>query len=121
MTILAEPPRETAPPTYEPRSNRKLGRLIVSWITSTDHKTIGYMYLIQSFVYFLIAGVDGDRHPRRADFTGTAVRRPGAVQPAVHDARHDHAVPVRDATCSSRSATSSCRCRSALRTSRSRG
>jgi cytochrome c oxidase subunit 1 len=57
VTILAEPPRETAAPTYEPRTNRKLGRIIVGWITSTDHKVIGYMYLIQSFVYFLIAGV----------------------------------------------------------------
>jgi cytochrome c oxidase subunit 1 len=56
VTILAEPPRETAPPTFEPRSNRKLGRIVVGWITSTDHKVIGYMYLIQSFVYFLIAG-----------------------------------------------------------------
>ncbi|MBF4592098.1 cytochrome c oxidase subunit I [Curtobacterium sp. SL109] len=27
------------------------------WITSTDHKTIGYMYLITSFLYFLLAGV----------------------------------------------------------------
>ncbi|MDO4241491.1 MAG: cytochrome c oxidase subunit I, partial [Microbacteriaceae bacterium] len=29
----------------------------VSWLTSTDHKTIGYMYLISSFVYFLIGGL----------------------------------------------------------------
>jgi cytochrome c oxidase subunit 1 len=56
VTILAEPPRETEAPTYEPRSNPKLGRTIVRWITSTDHKVIGYMYLIQSFVFFLIAG-----------------------------------------------------------------
>lgn len=35
----------------------KKGNLIVSWITSTDHKVIGYMYLISSFVWFLIAGV----------------------------------------------------------------
>lgn len=33
------------------------GNIVVSWITSTDHKTIGYMYLITSFVYFLIGGV----------------------------------------------------------------
>jgi cytochrome c oxidase subunit 1 len=57
VTILAEPPRDTAAPTFEPRSNRKLGRIVVSWITSTDHKVIGYMYLIQSFAYFLIAGI----------------------------------------------------------------
>jgi len=33
------------------------GNVIVSWITSTDHKTIGYLYLITSFIYFLIGGV----------------------------------------------------------------
>ena len=26
-----------------------------SWITSTDHKMIGYLYLITSFVFFLSA------------------------------------------------------------------
>jgi cytochrome c oxidase subunit 1 len=31
--------------------------MIVRWITSTDHKTIGYMYLIASFMFFLLAGV----------------------------------------------------------------
>lgn len=35
----------------------KKGNVIVSWITSTDHKVIGYMYLISSFVYFLIGGM----------------------------------------------------------------
>src|SRR5690554_5631510 len=34
-----------------------LGRTVVKWITSTDHKTIGYMYLITSFVWFVIGGV----------------------------------------------------------------
>ncbi|MBT1017853.1 cytochrome c oxidase subunit I [Canibacter sp. lx-72] len=33
------------------------GNVIVSWLTSTDHKVIGYMYLISSFVYFLIGGL----------------------------------------------------------------
>ena len=33
------------------------GNVVVSWITSTDHKVIGYMYLISSFVWFLIGGV----------------------------------------------------------------
>ncbi|WP_166984798.1 cytochrome c oxidase subunit I [Canibacter zhoujuaniae] len=35
----------------------KKGNVIVSWLTSTDHKTIGYMYLISSFVYFLVGGL----------------------------------------------------------------
>ncbi|HWD63264.1 MAG TPA: cytochrome c oxidase subunit I [Humibacter sp.] len=33
------------------------GNILVNWITSTDHKTIGYMYLVTSFVYFCIGGV----------------------------------------------------------------
>ncbi|MCB2177066.1 MAG: cytochrome c oxidase subunit I [Actinomycetales bacterium] len=36
---------------------RHLGRAVVSWITTTDHKTIGYMYLVTSFFFFLIGGV----------------------------------------------------------------
>ncbi|TLM84739.1 cytochrome c oxidase subunit I [Pseudarthrobacter sp. NamE5] len=36
---------------------RPKGSIVVSWITSTDHKTIGYMYLISSFVFFSLAGV----------------------------------------------------------------
>jgi len=35
----------------------RTGNVLVSWITSTDHKTIGYMYLISSFIYFCIGGV----------------------------------------------------------------
>jgi cytochrome c oxidase subunit 1 len=33
------------------------GRLIVDWLTTTDHKKIGHLYLITSFVFFLIGGV----------------------------------------------------------------
>jgi cytochrome c oxidase subunit 1 len=44
----------TVAPRVVPRSK---GRMVVNWITSTDHKTIGYMYLISSFTFFCIAGV----------------------------------------------------------------
>ncbi|MEY2675112.1 MAG: hypothetical protein RL645_1293 [Actinomycetota bacterium] len=33
------------------------GQIVVDWITTTDHKKIGYLYLITSFIYFLIGGV----------------------------------------------------------------
>ena len=33
------------------------GNVLVRWITSTDHKVIGYMYLITSLVYFCLGGV----------------------------------------------------------------
>ena len=33
------------------------GNILVGWITTTDHKRIGYLYLITSFLYFLLGGV----------------------------------------------------------------
>ena len=68
MTTTLPPQGTTAPgapTTLPPRQAALLsssrveqkGNIVVKWITSTDHKTIGYMYLIGSFVFFLIAGV----------------------------------------------------------------
>jgi cytochrome c oxidase subunit 1 len=58
VTLLNEPTAgatvETARP---PQARRPRGKVLVSWMTSTDHKVIGYMYLITSFAFFLIAGV----------------------------------------------------------------
>jgi cytochrome c oxidase subunit 1 len=31
--------------------------MIVSWLTTTDHKVIGYLYLMTSFLFFLLAGL----------------------------------------------------------------
>ena len=33
------------------------GNIVVKWLTSTDHKVIGYMYLITSFCFFGIGGL----------------------------------------------------------------
>ncbi|WP_062073493.1 aa3-type cytochrome oxidase subunit I [Demequina sediminicola] len=44
-------------PQVAPASSHRSGSLVVKWITSTDHKTIGYMYLITSFFFFIIGGV----------------------------------------------------------------
>ncbi len=33
------------------------GSTVARWLTTTDHKTIGHLYLISSFVFFLFAGV----------------------------------------------------------------
>ena len=46
----------TATATPTARAQRK-GNVLVGWITSTDHKVIGNLYLITSFVYFCIGGV----------------------------------------------------------------
>src|SRR5688572_22063667 len=40
-----------------PAAPLRKGQMVVKWITTTDHKTIGYLYLITSFVFFCLAGV----------------------------------------------------------------
>ena len=52
MTIAASRPGATG----ALRTRRK-GNAVVKWITSTDHKVIGHMYLVTSFVFFLIGGL----------------------------------------------------------------
>src|SRR5919112_1339348 len=47
----------TAPSTRAAVARRPLGRSVVRWITSTDHKTIGRLYLLASFGFFLFGGV----------------------------------------------------------------
>ena len=61
MTLFNDRPVTSAPDpdgmtTLVPE-RRKFGRTLVSWITSTDHKVIGYMYMIVSFSFFLFGGV----------------------------------------------------------------
>src|SRR5215469_9846415 len=38
------------------RTERK-GSVLAGWLSSTDHKIIGHLYLITSFVFFLLAGI----------------------------------------------------------------
>ncbi|WP_040692122.1 cbb3-type cytochrome c oxidase subunit I, partial [Nocardiopsis lucentensis] len=51
MTVTADPA------TGAHRGDRPRGALAVRWLTSTDHKVIGYMYLIAAFTFFLVGGV----------------------------------------------------------------
>lgn len=55
MTTLDDRPL-TESVTPRPRRYTK-GQAFVKWITSTDHKTIGYMYLMTSFAFFAVAGL----------------------------------------------------------------
>ncbi len=52
MTVTQEAPDRAASGT-----RRRPGSTVVRWITSTDHKTIGHMYLITSFIFFAIGGL----------------------------------------------------------------
>src|SRR5215212_1243713 len=40
-----------------PVSRPTLGRTVVKWVTTTDHKVIANLYFITSFVWFLVGGV----------------------------------------------------------------
>ncbi|MEY3687060.1 MAG: hypothetical protein RLZZ73_918 [Actinomycetota bacterium] len=53
MTTYAERPTLTIP-GVAPASK---GKNFVKWITSTDHKTIGYLYLMTSFAWFMVGGL----------------------------------------------------------------
>ena len=55
MTLLNDPISTTAP-VQAPAKKRSPGAAVVAWITSTDHKTIGYMYLVTSTIWFFVAG-----------------------------------------------------------------
>ncbi|MEU8353914.1 cbb3-type cytochrome c oxidase subunit I, partial [Streptomyces sp. NPDC048845] len=47
----------TEPVAPVPRKERGVGSVVVSWLTTTDHKKIGHLYLITSFGFFLFGGV----------------------------------------------------------------
>ncbi|MFC9729853.1 cytochrome c oxidase subunit I [Streptomyces roseolus] len=47
----------TEPPTLVPVERRSRGKIVVDWMTTTDHKKIGHLYLITSFVFFLLGGI----------------------------------------------------------------
>ncbi|MDG9687551.1 cytochrome c oxidase subunit I [Streptomyces sp. DH18] len=47
----------TEPVTPVPVAGRGPGRVVVSWLTTTDHKKIGHLYLITSFSFFLFGGL----------------------------------------------------------------
>jgi len=55
VTILSEPGTATVKAPQPPPTSR--GKIVIGWMTSTDHKVIGYMYLITSFAFFLLAGL----------------------------------------------------------------
>ncbi|ANS64229.1 cytochrome c oxidase subunit I [Streptomyces lincolnensis] len=48
---------QTAQATAEHVPGKRHGSVVVDWLTTTDHKKIGHLYLITSFGFFLIAGV----------------------------------------------------------------
>ena len=53
MTTLERP---STLPVTQPRHPRR-GSVLVDWLSTTDHKIIGHLYLITSFGFFMVAGL----------------------------------------------------------------
>ena len=51
MTTTNQPAPATTPRTY------RKGSILADWLSTTDHKIIGHLYLITSFAFFLIGGL----------------------------------------------------------------
>ncbi|MFI2367733.1 cytochrome c oxidase subunit I [Streptomyces sp. NPDC018833] len=52
---MATPTEQPVTPLSVPHRGR--GAVVISWITTTDHKKVGHLYLIASFLFFLVGGV----------------------------------------------------------------
>ncbi|MDT9696174.1 cytochrome c oxidase subunit I [Streptomyces sp. P17] len=48
---------QTVQAPVRPVRTKHKGRVIVDWLTTTDHKKIGHLYLITSFLFFLLGGL----------------------------------------------------------------
>ncbi|MGW4795046.1 cbb3-type cytochrome c oxidase subunit I, partial [Nonomuraea sp. NPDC004297] len=57
MTIDEPRADDSLTPAASPVAPTSKGRVLASWLSTTDHKIIGYMYLIASFVFFVFAGI----------------------------------------------------------------
>src|SRR5690348_15749385 len=59
MAITAAPPVAARPGVVAPSNHtaRVRRRGIGAWLTTTDHKKIGLMYIISTFIFFLLGGV----------------------------------------------------------------
>src|SRR5579859_8197501 len=59
MTILNEPHGLSGgtATAARPAKETKAGTSIIKWMTTTDHKTIGTLYLVTSFAFFLVGGI----------------------------------------------------------------
>src|ERR1700737_1988112 len=59
MSTITEPALRALPEViaHEVHVPRKTKRWI-DWVTTTDHKKIGIMYLVTTFVFFMLGGIE---------------------------------------------------------------
>ena len=57
MATVATPAAGTHAAGHNDAHEMRAGRTVVKWLTTTDHKVIGNMYFIASFIFFLLGGL----------------------------------------------------------------
>ncbi|GAA3479942.1 hypothetical protein GCM10018966_044720 [Streptomyces yanii] len=60
MTTMGTAGADEADESYAnelPVRSKEPGNVVVRWMTTTDHKTIGTLYLVTSFAFFVVGGV----------------------------------------------------------------
>ena len=72
-------------------------RGLVSWLTTTDHKRIGILYMVTTWVFFILGGVEALMMRLQLGRREQQPRHPRGLQPALHAARHDDDLPLRRA------------------------
>ena len=109
-------PQSTTRPPQPPRARRSSRHAVrpeptgwTSWITTTDHKRIGILYLWTVAVFFVLGGVEALLIRAAARRAGEHAALARALQPALHHARHDDGLPRRRARCGRASRTTCCR------------
>ena len=84
----------TAQPSYLVDTGTRKG--LMAWLTSTDHKRIGLLYLYAMASFFLVGHGHRLRHaPGAADDVPAPDHRQDLQRP-VHGPRRDHDLPLRD-------------------------
>jgi cytochrome c oxidase subunit 1 len=69
----------------------------MSWLTTVDHKKIGFLYGISALFFFLVGGVEALLIRIQLMVPNNTFLTSHAVQRDVHDARDDDDLPGRDA------------------------
>jgi hypothetical protein len=69
---------------------------LMGWLTTTDHKRIGILYMVTAFVFFIVGGVEA-LMMRLQLGSRTTPDLAADLQRAVHDARLDDDLPLRRA------------------------
>ena len=67
------------------------------WLTTTDHKKIGILYLFATFLFFILGGVEALIMRLQLAQPDNTLVDARDLQRARHDARHDDDLPVRRA------------------------